>query len=119
MSNRDIRRRVATIRDTLAYLLVYAPKLPAEDQTTFAEQVAGVLREVQLLRNEVQDVKRRHWLDLLAAELVDARGSFDAGDEAGGCSAIQSAEERLDAWLANKRPRPSFIAGPDGDIRKA
>jgi hypothetical protein len=111
--------RVAEIRDTLAYLLVYAPNLPPEDETSLSQEIEGVLRKIRLLWNEVQDVERRHWLDLLAAELLEAQRHFRVGDDAAGCSAIQSAEERLQAWATKKHSTPTFIAGPGGDVRKA
>jgi hypothetical protein len=115
----DLDRRVTAIRDRLSYVLIYAPEFPAEDATTVEAEFDELLAQVQTLWNELQDVERRRWLDLLGGELVEARAAFLGGDTKRGCSLIQSAEERLASWRSRKEMKPSFIVGPAGDAKRA
>lgn len=118
-SKGDLDRRIGTIRDRLSYVLLYAPDFPAEDATSVEQEFDKLLGQVHALWNEIQDLDRRRWLDLLGRELVEARAAFLEGDTKKGCSLIESAEERLANWRSRKKMRPSFIAGPAGDVKKA
>lgn len=118
-SKRDLNRRIMAIGDRLSYVLLYAPDFPKEDATTVEQEFDKLLGQVHALWNEIQDVERRRWLDLLGRELVEARAAFLGGDTKGGCALIQSAEERLASWRSQKRMRADFIVGPAGDVRKA
>ena len=119
MAKADLRSQVGRLRDRLSYVLLYAPDFPAEDRTTLSQEFKHLLADVHQLWSRVQDASRRKWLDLLAAELVEARQCFERGDSRGACGLIQSAEERLADWFSNTRSRPTFVVDPDGKARKA
>jgi|SRR6185369_13217983 len=118
MTSTALRAQVGRLRDRLSYVLLHAPTFPQEDQTNVVQEFERLLSETRLLWNSVQDVERRHWLDLLATELLQARECFVQGDTLGGCRLIQSAEDRLADWLSNKKARPTFVVDPSGNARK-
>ena len=118
MTSTALRAQVGRLRERLSYVLLYAPIFPPDDQTSVSQEFERLLTETRLLWNGVQDVERRHWLDLLAAELLEARECFVQGDTLGGCRLIQSAEERLADWFSNKRSRPTFVVDSNGNTRK-
>jgi hypothetical protein len=115
---KDLNRCVAAIRESLAYVLLYAPQFPKEDATTVEEQFDRLLAQVHALWSELQDVERRRWLDVLGRELVEARAAFLANDIKKGCSLVQSAEERLAGWRSKRKVKASFVVGPGGDVKK-
>jgi len=118
-SRKDLDRRVSGLRDRLSYVLLYAPDFPKEDATTVEQEFDTLLAQVHALWNEIQDLERRRWLDLLGRELVEARAAFLEGDTKKGCSLIQSAEERLANWQSREKTKATFIVGPAGDAKKA
>ena len=110
--------RVGQIEDALAYVLLYAPDFPVEDETSVEAEFDTLLEKVRGLWAEIQDADRRKWLDMLGRELVEARGAFLGGDPEGGRHLVESAQERLRAWSSKRRRQANFIANSDGGIER-
>jgi hypothetical protein len=113
-----LHEQVQRVRDRLSFVLIYAPSFPAEDETSVAQETERLLSDLRGLWDRVQDVERKHWLDLAAHEVLEARGHFERGDQSAGCSLIQSAEERLAHWQRGTKISASFIGDPAGLLRK-
>jgi hypothetical protein len=118
MGKVTINERVQLIQERIAYLLIYAPNLPIDDETTVDREFDGVIADLASLRNQIQDLERRHWLDLAFQEIEDARTAFGTGDSVKGRRSLESVEDRLKSWHKREKARPSFIVGPDGETEK-
>lgn len=106
-------QRIQWIREKLAYLVVYAPELPAEDGTSLDkefDQLSSAIRDIS--QHVAED--RVTWLHLATAELDQSRSRFVTGESKEGRSLLQAAEQHFSDYLDNKSPRATFVVGPNG-----
>jgi hypothetical protein len=106
------------ILDEMAYILVYAPNFPAEDETTLERKRDETLLRMSEHRAALQADDQLTWHRLAEQEFASAINAFISGDGPTGCSQLQQAEEHFRRSFKPKKIRPNFIVGPDGEITK-
>lgn len=117
-SDAAIAPQVERVLRLFSYILLGAPDFPEEDQTDSEKETTGLLTRLAELRERVQDVERRRWIDLAIGEVEEARQLFRAGDEIAAKRQLTSAEEHFKSWIDRVRADPAFIVDPDGTARK-
>jgi len=102
------------------HILLCAPnEFPQEEGTNLQKEFARLLDRLKDILNRVNHPQARQWIQLSIGETEEALGAYLAGDEKKGSDFIQTAEEHFRNYLRRKKARPTFIAGPEGDIEKA
>ena len=115
---RSLRDLTAAAADHFSYLIVYAPELPNEDQADADSESGRLLEMLREIEARAAETPKKQWLRLSIKETEDARERFRAGDLGGANGLLHSAEEHFKAYLSGKRDKGSFIAGPDGTIKR-
>jgi len=115
---KDLRDRVSETRDLFAYLIVYAPELPAEDRTTLDAEIAMVRDNLGEIADHLSKSAHREWLNLALREVDEAKAAFEAGAPDKGIQLLQAAEGHFLNLLRNKSSRPEFVVDPGGKARK-
>jgi hypothetical protein len=110
--------RVARVDELLSYILLFAPAFPEDHETTVEEQVDRLLKALQELSGDLQDVERRRWLELAGQEVVEARACFLSGRPDDGRALIESARDHFNNWRKQKSKRPAFLVGPGGETER-
>jgi hypothetical protein len=117
-SDAVLTSRIERVLRLFSYILLGAPDFPAEDETDVDKEIARLLEQLAGLREHIQDVERRDWIDLAMGEVKQARRLFQAGDESVGKRELTAAEEHFKSWVARTRAEPAFVVDPDGKARK-
>jgi len=115
---KDLRDRISETRDLFAYLIVYAPGLPAEDRTTLDAEIATVRDNLSEIGDHLSKSAHREWLNLAQREVDEAKTAFETGSVDRGIQFLQAAEEHFLNLLRNKSSRPAFVVYPRGKASK-
>jgi hypothetical protein len=117
-SEAAIASRVERVLRLFSYILLGAPDFPEEDETDSEKETTGLLARLAELREQIQDLERRRWIDLTIGEVEEARQLFRAGDVFAAKRQLTSAEEHFKSWVERSRADPAFIVDSDGNARK-
>src|SRR5688572_20863581 len=109
MKREQLHHLRSRILDKLSYLGVYAPALPAEDETTLSEQRDALITMMAEHRSTLRSEDQSSWHRLAEEELPTAFEAYSSGDDRRGSDQIQRAEEHFRRSFKPKRIKPDFI----------
>ena len=102
------------------HILLCAPnEFPVEEQTDLQAEFRKLLDYLRDILSRVRYLPSRQSIQLSITETEEALVAYLAGDDKKGSDLIQAAEEHFKSYLEGKKAKPTFIAGPGGQVEKA
>ena len=117
MSRSNVNYAARTL-ELFAYILLYAPDFPPEDETRTEGEFAKLLDHLQSIRSDTRYPRATQWLDLAILECQDSLSAFSGRDTERGLDLVQSSEQHFRDYLRRRTLKPQFVVGPDGSVEK-
>ncbi len=114
----EISNLTSRVLETLAFIKVYAPDFPAEDETTIYKEFSKLFELLQSIAKLLTNTDGRRWVDLTLQETRDALRAFDEGHEDGALHLVHSAEDHFRSYVAGRRFKPGFQVTQEGNVEK-
>lgn len=112
---RPLDSLASEVLDLLGYLIVCAPELPAEDETSLSKEFGRLTGLIEGIRERIGGDDRRQRLALVLVELRDALSSFESGCDTQATSQLELAERHFrEAWEGRTAPGRIFAVDGDG-----
>jgi hypothetical protein len=117
-ARQEIGDLTTSVLETLAFIMLYAPDFPQEDQTSTENEFSKLFDLLQSVSKLVKDADRRRWIDLVLQETQDALVAFTDGREDDAFRLLNSAQDHLRSYINDRKLTPSFLSNPDGGVEK-
>ncbi len=104
--------------EIFTYLELSAPDLPEDDATTLQEEFRRLQNIVKLASDYVKTEDAKRYLGFCSRDLDKSLSAYEKDNEDHGLDYLNSAREWFDDSRKDKKSRPTFIVGPDGQAEK-
>jgi len=103
------------IMDLFAYVFLYAPDFPDEDQTSLEKELSNLAKGIKQSIEKTRSSRSKHWLGLSLTEFEKSRKQFQSRNCTEGRALLQSSSEYYDNARKKKNIEVSFIVNSGGD----